>query len=88
MKVLKKWGEKIWSLSQVEGDYNSQKIFKLAPLPKKKATRKKTIIVMMKKEDEKSKKVGKKCCMVKYYIWLHYEKKLELEFAKSAKKTR
>ncbi len=47
------------SFSQVEGDLDLQEIFKLTPLPKKRATKKKMAIVIMKREDEEGEKVEK-----------------------------
>ncbi len=47
------------SFSQVEGDLDLQKILKLVPLPKKRATKKKATIVIMKEEDEEGEKVEK-----------------------------
>ncbi len=41
------------SFSQMEGDLDFQKIRKLVPFPKKKATKKKTIIVTMKRKMRK-----------------------------------
>jgi hypothetical protein len=52
----------------MEEDSNLQEIFKLVPLPTKRATRKKTIVVMMKSKIGKAKRLENFGSMVKYSI--------------------
>ncbi len=70
----------------MEEDSNLRGIFKLVPLPTKRATRKKTIVVMMKSKMGKAKGLENFGLMVKYSILIAPQGKMEFESAKYARK--
>ncbi len=67
--------------SQLEGDLDLQGIFKLVPIPKKKAPNKNTIV--MKNENEKGEKVGKNWVDDEILHLIAIGREMELEFAKT-----
>jgi hypothetical protein len=70
----------------MEEDSNLRELFKLVPLPTKRATRKKTIVVMMKSKMGKAKGLENFGSMVKYSILIAPQGKMEFEYAKYARK--